>query len=359
LVFVALAVHSNLSYRRNDVVTYHRNRMRLPPLQLRTLARLLSKPLLILCVLMPLVPQAMAQRSNENLSPIPILDKRFGLFSRKGISYAFQFTPTTTVPLIDDQTFGWRLTIKTDRKSVSVREEFELPAPAGSWGGPEPGKTISEDGKACTRIRSVTPDDKGYIRGLWSTRSDDPEGPWVIRVFLDDSLAATFQFTAKHSETVSPPSTRPSIRPSASLTTPAATPVTTPAPAAETTFPAEPTDGPSNQAVIDTITGPYLVLTSGKRSVPISKGDKILSIKRGDKMQSRGIGGVAFGTPLYPIRVKFVETAGDFPLGMGGGETVQRTFYLYQDEFHEWKAVAEPSSAEQIMELGKHLPSIR
>lgn len=90
------------------------------------------------------------------------------------------------------------------------------------------------------------------------------------------------------------------------------------------------------------VTGDHLLLASGEPSFPIGKDAKITTIVRGDLMESRGIGGTPIGTVLHPVKVTFED-----------GQSSVRKFYLYENEFHEWNAVAEPGGIDALMELGR------
>jgi hypothetical protein len=122
---------------------------------------------------------------------VVVIGKQFGLFARTG--EGVRFTPSTTVPLIENQSYGWGLRVDTKRSPLSVREELELPAAPKTWGPDVPGRTISEDGKTSSSTRSLTPDE-GYLGYAWNVEIGDPEGNHVIRVFINDKFAAEFKF---------------------------------------------------------------------------------------------------------------------------------------------------------------------
>jgi hypothetical protein len=108
-------------------------------------------------------------------SQVVVTETRFGLLSLS--VEGFRFTPTTTVPLVEHQVYAWAVRVSTER-SLSVREELEL-----------------ADGKTLTTAREIRPDYQGYIFGAWGVEAVDPEGNYVIRIFIDGNLATTFKFT--------------------------------------------------------------------------------------------------------------------------------------------------------------------
>lgn len=141
---------------------------------------------------------AKAEDADQKSDTIPsqevvVIDKQFGLFSitDEGI----KFTSAATVPLVEKQAYGWRLRVNTKQSQISVREEFELPVAPKTWGN-IPDNAISNDRKTSTQKIALTPD-RGYIENVWEVAPGDPVGNYVIRVFIDDKLAAKFEFKVK------------------------------------------------------------------------------------------------------------------------------------------------------------------
>lgn len=130
----------------------------------------------------------------QQLPAVTITEKEFGLFDEK--EAGILFTPTKTVPFVSDQGYGWRLKVDTARKSVLVKHQLELPAPAKNWGTIKPGMKVSADRKSCTYIEDCALH-RGYIFHAWAVADDDPEGEYEVRVIIDDELIATFKFTVK------------------------------------------------------------------------------------------------------------------------------------------------------------------
>ena len=119
----------------------------------------------------------------------------FGIFNPPAAG-APGFVPTTTVPLVPGQTYGWIMTLKTTKSSVHWREEFTLPA-AAPWNGPvdpQASTSVSAD-----KTTSVTEMDQpiGQVPIIfhgWSVAQGDPKGHYKIRVIVDGTLEQVFEF---------------------------------------------------------------------------------------------------------------------------------------------------------------------
>jgi hypothetical protein len=105
------------------------------------------------------------------------------------------FVPATVVPLTPNQGYGWIMLLRTAKQRIKWREEFTLPAKPNTWGDPEPlgTRSVSTDGRTSVTEREVSPD-HGVIFNFWEVAPGDPRGRYVIRVFIEDSLARVFEF---------------------------------------------------------------------------------------------------------------------------------------------------------------------
>jgi hypothetical protein len=105
------------------------------------------------------------------------------------------FVPTKVVPLVPNQAYGWVILLRTDKPKIKWREEFTLPAKPITWGQPESlgSRSISTDGRVSITEREVAPD-RGAIFNSWTVAPGDPKGRYVIRVFVEGSLARVFEF---------------------------------------------------------------------------------------------------------------------------------------------------------------------
>lgn len=130
-------------------------------------------------------------------SDLEVRRAEFGLFN-KDASDRFTFVPAERVPLVPGQAYGWRIFIKTNKVRVKWREEFELPQAPGTWGeGEAKGRyTISGDRRLSVTERE-TDSGRGVIVNMWSVAPSDPAGRYVMRIFVEGRLVATFDFDAQ------------------------------------------------------------------------------------------------------------------------------------------------------------------
>jgi hypothetical protein len=101
------------------------------------------------------------------------------------------YTPTNEIILDTNTIHGWLIKIDPPKKAISVREVFILPKPA-HWPNSILGR-ISPDRTTCV-TDFVVPKGVKYLNGSWGMFGDDPLGKYQIFVFLDERLAAKFEF---------------------------------------------------------------------------------------------------------------------------------------------------------------------
>jgi alpha-tubulin suppressor-like RCC1 family protein len=91
--------------------------------------------------------------------------------------------------------YEWRLHFSTNTLGeLAWREEFELPAP-GVW---QPSDGYEVRGRvAITKKREIPKD--GWIGQEWCVGEGDPAGKYVITVYIQDSLARSFEFLVEDS----------------------------------------------------------------------------------------------------------------------------------------------------------------
>jgi hypothetical protein len=124
-------------------------------------------------------------------SDVEVLNAEFGLFSNGPFGGGFKVSKT--VPVKAGQAFGWRIYLKTNKRSVHFREVFELPRPPKIWGAPA-GQEVSADRKTSI-IEHDVPVSSGFVQNIWSVAPGDPCGDSMIHVFIEGSEAATFHFS--------------------------------------------------------------------------------------------------------------------------------------------------------------------
>ncbi len=127
---------------------------------------------------------------------VELLDGHFGVFNT--VDGKSVFKETDTVPHKPDQQYGWLVRLRTNKPTVHVREEIQLPAPSNGWGDKAKlpaGMTISADNRSAVFERDIAP--KGELIGNgWAVAAVDPAGDYVIRVTIDGQLRQ-FNFTVQ------------------------------------------------------------------------------------------------------------------------------------------------------------------
>lgn len=130
------------------------------------------------------------------IAGLQIMRAEFGIFS--GLGSAAAFLNPVRVVMRDEQPIGWVLALQTQKTDVRWREVFSMPAPPKRW-GLEPNSTdvrptvISADRRTVTTERRTAPV-AGTIHRWWKLEASDPAGLYTIRIYVEDVLAATFEF---------------------------------------------------------------------------------------------------------------------------------------------------------------------
>ncbi|NTW99044.1 MAG: hypothetical protein HGB35_03780 [Geobacteraceae bacterium] len=161
---------------------------------MKRLHSFLSFIVLLLCF--PAIA-ALSKEAVRESSGYEVISADFGIFETN-TSGKPVFVPTVVVPLTPNQGYGWVMLIRTDKPSIKWREEFTLPAIPATWGDSHlPGtSSVSADGLTSITEREVSPD-QGVISNSWEVAPGDPQGHYVIRVFVEGSLAKVFEFDVK------------------------------------------------------------------------------------------------------------------------------------------------------------------
>jgi hypothetical protein len=133
-------------------------------------------------------------RTDGTSTSYEVVRADFGLFNSPESGKPL-FVPTKVVPLTPNQGYGWIMLLRTDKPKIEWREEFTLPVKPDTWGDPEPlgSRSVSTDGRISITERVVSPE-RGLIFNSWAVAPGDPKGRYVIRVFIEGSLAKVFEF---------------------------------------------------------------------------------------------------------------------------------------------------------------------
>ena len=104
--------------------------------------------------------------------------------------------PTTVIPLRAGVSYGWKITLDTNKKNLRWKEELTLPAAPKHWGiDPSVGKTtISTDRRTSTTEREEF-NHAGVISNSWAVAPGDPKGLYRLRVFVEGQEVRNFEFT--------------------------------------------------------------------------------------------------------------------------------------------------------------------
>lgn len=123
-----------------------------------------------------------------------IIRAEFGVFNQEDSSKP-AFVQAAVIPLTPNQNYGWIMLLRTAKLKVKWREEFTLPEKPDTWGDPATlgNRSVSPDGRTSITEREVSPD-QGLIYNIWTVAPGDPKGRYLIKVFIEDSLAKLFEF---------------------------------------------------------------------------------------------------------------------------------------------------------------------
>lgn len=138
------------------------------------------------CLLCLCVSSALA---GESAAPVEISRAEFGIIDHG------QLTVTQQVPLTVGLAYGWQIQLKNPKASVKWREVFILPNAPKTWklDGFQ-GKSKISDDKQISVLERVEQPVNGMISNVWSVAKGDPQGRYVLRVTIDDTLERVFVF---------------------------------------------------------------------------------------------------------------------------------------------------------------------
>lgn len=169
----------------------------------RRLTHRLLAIIVALSALHPPTAHAGLTGTTEEIAPgVFLLYSDFGLW--KQTDDGNTFLSTSVIELKANQSFGWRLRLRTEKPDVKLRVVLTLPAPPKIWAhlGEIIEKDVSSDGlmKISPDRRTATEEteypvgDDGWINSSWSFADGDPTGDHVVRIYVKDKLLRIFRF---------------------------------------------------------------------------------------------------------------------------------------------------------------------
>lgn len=133
---------------------------------------------------------------------VDILSSQFGVFD-DSTPGELSFLPTTVVPRVVGQRYGWIIEVKTAKRSLSVREEYVIPLPAAKDDGKNKEADEFLDGfrqppqrRNQVSQRQLVPVG-GQIYGEWFVGQNEPAGHRRLQVFVEGRPAATFEYDVR------------------------------------------------------------------------------------------------------------------------------------------------------------------
>ena len=126
--------------------------------------------------------------------PVEVLRAEFGIFD-SSTPGELAFEVTDLVPHRLGQRYGWVIDLRTKKPKLSVSEAYVLPnRGAGATDLLAEGLNLAPLPRSNqVSLRLLTPVD-GKIYGEWSIGPQEPAGHRHLQVFIEDRLAASFEF---------------------------------------------------------------------------------------------------------------------------------------------------------------------
>lgn len=161
------------------------------------------KPIQRMLVLMAVLVSGTVPAATAAADPaaVEIVSAEFGTFDT-GTPDEMLFEATRAVPHRQGQRYGWVIELRSRQRSLSVREEYLLPAAAPSVkprrATDSPGELLEIPQQRRNQVsqRQLVPVD-GKIIGEWSVGPNEPAGHRHLQVIIEGQLAADFEFDVK------------------------------------------------------------------------------------------------------------------------------------------------------------------
>ncbi len=132
---------------------------------------------------------------------VEVVHAEFGVFDASPGQQTV-FEATRVVPHRSGQRYGWVIELSTKKRSVSVREEYVLPLPAGAPTVPKAADLSAESvttplpRRNQVSQRQLVPVD-GRIYGEWEIAPGEPPGHRHLEVVIEGEVAASFEYDVK------------------------------------------------------------------------------------------------------------------------------------------------------------------
>lgn len=128
---------------------------------------------------------------------VQVLSAEFGIFDASTPG-ELAFEVTDVVPHRLGQRYGWVIEVRTQKRNLSVSEAYVLQKQtAGATDLLAEGLNLAPVPRSNqVSLRLLAPVD-GKIYGEWSVGPQEPAGHRHLQVFIEDRLAASFEFDVK------------------------------------------------------------------------------------------------------------------------------------------------------------------
>jgi hypothetical protein len=131
-------------------------------------------------------------------APVAIISAEFGLFDASN-PRELVFDPGEVVPHRVGQRYGWIIEVRTSKRTLSVREEYLLPASPQTQNATDPlSASLNMPIQRRNQVsqRQLVPVD-GKIYGEWAVGPNEPAGHRHLQVVIEGQVAASFEYDVK------------------------------------------------------------------------------------------------------------------------------------------------------------------
>jgi hypothetical protein len=165
--------------------------------------QLFRLPALCCGALLACAPQ-LSHAAPPPVAPVPleIVSAEFGVFD-DSTPGELVLEPTTSVPHVVGQRYGWVIEVRSEQRSLSVREEYVRPnvavtRPAGADAGAALRENLDVPVARRTQVsqRQLVPVD-GMIYGEWAVGPNEPAGHRQLRVVIEGRVETSFEYDVK------------------------------------------------------------------------------------------------------------------------------------------------------------------